>query len=514
LAGAAAAAVAIAQPVLHSQRPSRLLGVGVCPSAELAGVPGGPAAPAIELLRRLAPADRVQLLLPDVLGALPPPLPPEQAIQRLGSLPLLPAKAAELGLPQPPAELQHIYIFGAVGLTPSAGPRTTIITLPAQPGELTIDAFAIAAPPPAPSPASTSPTGARQLEALVAVRNHAAQPRRGQLALAQEGRQIAALPYDLPPGGRAVLTAPLENAGQWFSAAIQDAAGYGAAAFLAARREPAARVALLGRDDPHVRRFLQLCPGFKLQPDASKADAVIAVGVDPASPPLSQRDIPALCVDPSSPPPAWQAGPALGPLSLRQAAHLEHPLLANVDLSGVAVRTLATWQTQAASPPQQVLASVQGQAFLLIQQQPRRIYLSLDISADNTNFAVTEPAFVIFLANAMQYLLPGGPGRQTFSAMTPLQLGPNPDVMPIIAPAARSRPAPLAPPGVYRRADGSLVAVSLTGLASAQPPAALPSPSSLPLPPPTYHAAQWPLAPALAVLALLLWLSGWLLRAR
>jgi len=498
LAGAAAAGLALSRPVYYRQAPARRVAVAIYPSAELAGVAGGHARVVTAFLDRLGPADRVRLILPALLGGPTDFLAPPEAAQRVRALGWLPVPAEHLALPAGGEDAQHLYRFAPATLAAFDGPHVTTVVLPAQPGEVTLDAFA----------AEPIREGG-PIQVFAALRNHTGRRRAGELLVRRERDAATKLPFALAPGGRQALIATLPGGGEFYSATIAGSSGPGAQGFLARRRSVVARVAMTGRDDPLLRRFIRVHPAAEFAPDAKDADAVIAVGV------AAPVDKPALVIDPPTPPPACRPGPQLQAIWLRDADLLaDHPLLAHVDLTDVAVRRAAGWQPPAAADTRPLLA-VRGNALILAGQNPPRVYLAFDLASENTNWAITD-SFVIFMANVIGYLAPAVKARTTYSFLPPMRAPYRPDWALVAGPAAAGpSPGPLLHPALYRDPAGSLHAVSLPGLRSAPAPQ---DPEQrlrdLALPPPQATSDTLALWPPLAVLASLLWLTGWSVRLR
>lgn len=496
LAGAVLAAAALARPAWYAEAPARSIALAVYPAAELSAELDGPLG---EFFARLDSADRVRLILPAVLGGPGSPLSRDQAARQARALRRLPAAADSLVLPDALGDAQHLYRFAPATLGLDDGPRATTITLPARPGEVTIDAFAVA---PVPAPAG-------QVEVFLALRNHAAGRQRGEVLCRREADPPVRRGFDLPAGGRRTLIVRLPGPGRWYSARIAGSDAWGAGAFAARRRSAVRQVAMIGRDDPLVRRFVRVNPALRLVGDAADADVVIAVGA--AAPPGR----PALLIDPPAPPPGWRAVP-LTAVALRDADVLaDHPLLAHVDLTDVAVRRAGCWQAVGV-PAQQRLVGLGANALLLAGRTPPRVYLGFDLAPENTNFAMTE-AFVIFLANAVDYLAPGAAARESYEHLSPLQAGPRGDWERLPTPDEPGAPSTgvLPAPGVYRDPAGALHAVSLVGLRSAEPktdPQEQIAAISLPPPLPASEGVEfWPM---LAAAAVVVWMVGWTLRLR
>jgi len=500
LVGAAAAVLAVCRPVWLAGSPARRVALAVCPAAEL-GEDGREAlrASARALLGRLDGRDGVVLVLPAAAGPTVGPLAAPEAARRIEDLALLPAAGASLTLPEAP-DVQHVYRLQPATLPAGGGPDVTTIALPARPGELTLDAFAAAA------------VADGRAEAFCAVRNHTDRPLGGAAVVAGEGIEPVRVAFEAPARGRRGLVVALPARPGWLRAEID---GRGQAAFLAARPAATARVGLTGRDDPLLRRFVGVHPRLVTAAETDKADAVIAVGR--AAPPGS----PAVTIDPPRPPPGFRRADDLANVALRDAGLLaDHELLAHVDLSGVAVRRAAGW-----SPPElpvggRVVVGLEGRALVVAADRPRRVYVAFDLAAENTNFATTE-AFVIFMANAMRYLLPeklrsAGVGEVGYVAVTPLRADPTGNWRPLEPSAGGTSPAGGLPaPGLYRDEAGAVHAVSLTGLRSASPVAdPVRTARAAPLPPPAPGERPVPLWPVLAVAACACWLVGWACRVR
>ncbi len=541
LAGGLLAAGALARPTYHAAAPARRIALSIYPSADLAWRPEEIGENVGAFLARLNKLDQVQLVLPAILGGPGRFLLRDEAARLARQIRPLPVPADKLSLPAGGQEVQHLYRFAPATLPPVDGPRTTTISLPARPGDVTIDAFAVAA----------AADGDGQVEAFVAVRSHAAEPTSGEVLLGREDGPPLHLRFDLPARGgqaglptrrRAALLGRLPGGGQWYWAWLAGSANAGGRAFVAGRRLSVARIALLGRDEPSIRRFVEVDPALRLVGDAAEADVVVAVG---AAPPAEK---PALVIDPPAPPPGWGEGTVLSAVALRDAAKSDSPLLADVSFDAVAVRKLAGWRPRADSSLARLL-TLNGQAVLLAGGEPPRVYMAFDLAGENTNFAVT-PAFVIFMDNAMGYLAPRARARTSYEYLTPLQaaqgvvpshgggrrqgttrdwqpLPDRPGLPPLNLQApvfgrSETSPAPgpapagsLCWPGLYRDAAGAIQAVSLPALQSAEPK----TPASeqiqrAPLPAPRPMTRGLELWPVLLVLAVGCWLTGWALRLR
>ena len=503
LLGAAAAVLAGSGPEFFRDRPARRIALVICPSAELAGAPDEMATAAGMLLGRLDAADRVRLVAPAPWSAPEPWLSPPEALKAVRAMAPLPVSAEELTVPTAAGDVQHVYRLLPASLRLPEGADSTNIYLPARPGVVTIDALAAA---------EVAGEGDRAvLQVFVAVRNHSTRAHNGEVLVKRSDGSSASWRYQVPAGGRAGGVVELRPGGDYYEAAVAEESGWSSRAFLARQTSPLCRLVLIGREDPLVRRFLQVNPAVKTVASPVGADAVVAVGVDPPA------GAAALVIDPPSPPPGWSADAALEAVALRDAATLaDDPLTKYVDFSGVSVRRSAAWRAGEGATGRSVLA-VGGRSLILAQDGPPRVYVAFDTSTENTNLALTD-AFVIFLANATRFLAPAAAVQTRYEYRTPLACGPAAGLAPVAtvsSGAADSAGESLPLPGVYRDVTGALQAVSLVGLTSAEPdtpPEKKIRALALPAPAPLSRGVE--LTALLALAAIVFWLAGWRLRLR
>ena len=301
------------------------------------------------------------------------------------------------------------------------------------------------------------------------------------------------------------------------------------------------RVAFVGDDDPLIRRFVKVDSELALVAEPADADILVCVGQE--APPGKA----ALVIRPPTAPPGCTAAGNVQNLVLGDegvSVESQDPVLLNVDLAGVAVRSAAPWQVKA-SANLKTLCGVKGGAVLARttpELQPaeageaRRIYVAFGTDTENTNFATTE-SFVIFLANAFRWLSPPvgrtTPALPASSPSTPNATAParyeyvSPrqaayagdwkriEPPPDIAASGPWAEGPYPPPGIYQDGRGVLHAVSLVGLRAAEPnvpPAD--AVAAAPLPAPQSTGATRELWIWLALAAMALWLAGWAARAR
>jgi hypothetical protein len=505
LAGATAAVLAAARPVLSRQAARRHLAVGVLSSAELASPDSqrALAGACAALLGRLAPPDRVQLLLPEAAGGASDPLSPADARRRLERLEMLPARADELKLSEPSVPVDREVVFVPAGADAgAAGPRRTVIELPAWVGEVSIETAA----------AETVSEDRTQL--FLAVRNHTEGARTAAVRETVANGAAIASPlrrmFELSPGERRGVVRALPAA-EGIAVQLEDGGGgnpFGAAAYLARRARPVTAVAIVGRDDPSLRRFVEAADWLEPVASVGEADVAIANQVEPP------EGVPSLVVAPPSPPPACRAGKLRQDVRLGEADVLaDDPIMRHVDFRGVAVRRLRGWT----APPRGhvPLATLNGEAIILrdaggVAAGPPHVYVAFSIEPENTNLSLSE-SYVLFLAGAMEYLAGREGTLGGYGSLTPLEAGRGTDWQPVLAGGTHASGLPL--PGLYADSDGALHAVSLNGLGGGRPardPVA--AAREAPLPEPTAAQARRELWPGLALAALACWLAGWALR--
>lgn len=513
LCGAVAVVAAMARPKVQTARPRRHVAVAVYPSAELAGDDGETLHEAADLLlARLSPTDRVQLVLPDVLGGRSEWLSPAQAGRRIDELPILPARADELSVDIPLADEGPTIVLAPAGLGLSGGGNVSLIELPTSLPAVTVEKVG----------AAELPDGS--LQVFVALRNHtdrSADVTVRAEVLDAECRRLAdgAQTVTVPPGERAAATQTLAAAGEVVLVALTGLADEVPMDFacLVRRSATTRKVAMVGEDNPLVRRYIASDESLVLVGDVAEADIVIASGM------AASGGKPALIFGAAAVRP-FRDDVTMLQHALLGDAHVaaDHPVMAGVDLTGVAVRRLPTWRGAGPSLWAKVLAGVDGGAFIVVDEADRRgqaigrgMYVLPDISPSNTNWTTLE-SFVIFMANAVRWLaMDDDAATGTYACRAPIDAGRPVDWRPIgVARRGDSGDTgPLLPPGVYADADGTPHALSLVGLRASSP--AVPVEQAV-------DAAQlgeavsegfsleiWPI---LAALGAALWLVGWTLR--
>ena len=505
LAGAIAAVVAGSRPVYHSSGPVRSVAIVLHPSAELGRDGTVEMRLAGErLLERLDSPDRVQLLLSEILAADPQWMSPAQVRRALAGSSHLPVSAAELRPGHAASDARHVYHLAVSSLDITTGPVVSRIDIAAHLPVVTIDA--VGAERIAPD----------KLQVFAALRNQTDQAAAARVTVTDalgSANNTGVLNVTIPPKSRRSLIATIPPA-ETLSVIARSGDGPVAAAYLARVKAATRGVSIIGRDDPYLRRLIEVDPALRLVHDPAAAEIVIANGVFP--PPGKA----ALVIAPPAAPPPWRsAGEDVTSVMLADADVTgDDPIMRGVDLRAAAIRSVRPW-VRGDVPGAGVLIGYKG-AVLAVRTAddaraaaPRRVYVAFDLSENNCTLVRTE-AYVVFLANVMRYLAPGAPGAERYEYRTPLQAGANPAWKPIVRDEtfdpAVLKSAGLTAPGIFRDAGGQLHAVSLVGLRSSPvstPPdqavAALPLPEAQPL---TQGAELWSI---LLASAGALWLAGW-----
>ncbi len=510
LCGAAVAAVALARPTIQFTL-GRRVNVAVYPSAEFAGDDGAGLRNAAErLFGRLSATDRVRLILPDVLGGRTEMLSPAEARRRINELPILPVRADDLSvrvlaLPGAPA-----VMFAPAGTSVSDRGDVSLVELPTDLPAATVDQVGAAA----------MPDGGVQV--FVAVRNHTAQ---------SAGVTIRAVTLDtelshqaggieivtVPAGERAGVTLTLSAGGEVVVVTIFSGANGGPLdyAYLVRRPVTIRKVAMVGEDNPFVRRYISADESLELVAAVDDADIIIANGTSPAG------AKPALIFGAAVILPLGADVDILQHVELSGAdVAADHPVMAGVDLTGAAVRELPVWRRSAMSIWYNALAGVDGGAFIVVDEAnrpgsagSRAVYVLPDLAAENTNW-MTLKSFVIFMANTMHWLAPGQAGGGEYVYRAPIDVGRPADWKPVaVTGRADDDTGPLLRPGVYVDSDGALHALSLVALRVGAPkvPAAQ-AVDAADLGETVDERMSLEVWPLLVGAAGLLWLAGWTLR--
>ena len=521
LMGASAAVLSAGRPVHYSDVPSRIVSVGYWPCAEISNGedPAAGRKSVHAFLERLDAHDRVELLLPAILGGASELMTPGEAIARIESLPILAASSGELPLPPPSNRTQHVYYFAPSWREVIAGPNVNTVRIPASLPPATIDAI------------GAEETAGGKVQIFVAIKNQTAAQVQVQLvqqSIADDGKisdpKVGPV-LAIPPAGRwegMMDGAPAAGLSVGILAQGKKFSGLGAEAFLIRRPAGKTTVAMIGPDCPQIRRFIRINPALELVADAKDAQVVVA-NVD--EPPVRG---PSLVINPSRIPAGFSRGEELENILLSAADVVAgNAIMQNVDFSGVAVRRMTTWKaSEEISPSLKTIASYKGGAFMLqdgsqgglgADAQVRRIYVAFNMDSENTNFSLT-PGFVIFLANAFQFLAPNLSSGVQYECLAPLKAGMMRDwkaVFPRGDSSADSSKAILPQPGIYKDSAGILHAVSLIGLAGGEVPQdPVIAAGQVPLTEKRRSQAGVELWVALLAAAVMFWLVGWALRVR
>jgi len=499
LAGATIAVLALARPAYHGTASVRRVAVVAGPSAEFT-VADDLARPVGAFLDRLNPSDHVWLVWPDVLGGTVGPMSPGAARREVYRTAILSARFDDLSFPAPPAEATQAVAFIPAGARSERlaadGVATVSVSLPA----VTIDRFGAV-------------SGDGKAEVLVALRNNTEvmQPVHCEISthdpkqrrLLDQTRLVLA-----PLESEDVLRAVPASRSLVATVYTDEGASVVSEAYLVGEPTVARTVALLGRDHPMLRRFVAADPLLELTADAADADLIIANGVE--APPGA----PALVVSPSF---GDDDRTDVGLGGADVAA--DDPVMRGVDFAGVAVRALSAPVVSAARRPHPLVA-VDGQTIIwrsadgpLGSQAERRVVVDFDLAADNTNWTLAE-SFVIFMANAVRWLLPPGP-QGGYDALTPVEAGDLAGWEMLVGRPRADGSKRLAWPGLYEGPDGQVVAVSVTGLSGHNSgESVVEQISTIPLSEPSYEDVGRQLWPVGALLGLACWLAAWALQAR
>ncbi len=266
LAGALVAVFAAGRLIWVAQQPSRYICITLIPSAELYNDPGKQQLhdAAGALLDRLGPYDRVRLILPTRMGGATEVLTRNEAIVEVAKVQPLLVKAGDLSIPPADGEAQHAYRIGPATLARQDGPKATDILLPTSTPDVTLDALA----------ATRLTDDSSQL--LLAVINHTDDPADVKVALRFDADDQPERTVRVAARQRRVeiLTCPAEVSE--VTVAIGEAIGQSGTLALVER--PDVSVAMIGRDNPFVRRFLRAMPGTVAAIDPATADTILAIG--------------------------------------------------------------------------------------------------------------------------------------------------------------------------------------------------------------------------------------------
>jgi hypothetical protein len=296
---------------------------------------------------------------------------------------------------------------------------------------------------------------------------------------------------------------------------------------------------------PLLRRIVEVNHAMTLAASPAEADIVLACGTAP--PPST----PAMLINPPQPPPGCASGPELHNWLFDPARYViaaDDPVMKDVDLRGLAVRSLRPWMagdTASGRPaPGGVssgdsggaagaglagivpLLTCDGQVILArtADSGPSapaapRVYVAFNADNENTNASLL-PGFVILITQGLQWLSGAAPTGPQLDYQTPMDAGPQTQGRPLKERFVPDHPAtananPWLWPGLYSDPNGQVHAVSLIGLARPAPAPPLDQTIDfLPLPQPQAQGRAIDLWPILALAAIALWLAGWAISPR
>jgi len=502
LLGAAAAVLAGTRPVYRSEKPIRHATIAVHPCAEL-GVDGivEMRQAAAGLLDRLDSEDRVGLRTAEILGQRADWSSPAQLRDALSGLTHLPVSAKRLDLAEGPAPADRTYHLAPAGCDFASGPDVMRIDISTHLPPVTIDAL------------GAERIAPDKLQVFVALRNHTDQPVSASLSAGDAlGSTASELTVTVEPESRkSVMMTILPADAIAVSAGVGESRSVG---YLSRIKTSVRSVAIIGSDDPYLRRLIEVDPTLKLVAAQEDADVIIANRI------AAPTDKPALVIAPATPPAGWRrADEDLSAIMLSEADVAgDDPIMRGVDLKAAAIRRSGAW-VRGEGLGGAVLIGYKSAAIAVRSAEstdpsaPQRVYLAFDLSENNCTL-VRSDAYVVFLANIMRSLAPGSPAPERYQYVTPLQAGFNPAWKRIVGDDSFDKSpldtAGLTAPGVYRDPAGRLCAVSLPGLRSAMaqtPPEDVVA--AIELPNPRLATQGRELWSILLVAAGLFWLSGW-----
>jgi hypothetical protein len=523
LIGAVAGALALARPAGVRHASARWVRLELLPAIETGGYGGYPFTlqpAALAVLDRLGSADRVQLVLPELLGGAQPWAKRDEARQVVRQIAPLPALARELTLPPAqPGRAQLVVTLAPATVTIPAGPGRAVVSLPTRVPLLTVQQF------------GAEILDEQTVAAYLAVRNNTDRPLPVSAFVAMTSRQAGpAEPVDatfnhqpfvfpvlraeppnlLPPGQVAAATGHFPRQAVL---SFSGSPGKHPQSFACAMVErPARPIRVVTRGEPSavLVRYLAAEQAVVVVDEPGDADMEICCGAGPSG------DLPCLLIDPPKAATGWRAGSQVKNISLGDASLAgDDPLLEGTAAGTMAVRRARPWAPGNRAGGVMVIGQ-SGRAVIwrsAADRQPRQVALNFALSAENTNIQ-DAPAWVVLLGNAVRWLSPATARPARYEWTTPAEaVGWRDWTRKNTWPHATQVPAagPLAWPGMYVDRQGDWHAVNPPlGIRSAEP--AVPpgeSIASIQLPAPAPVETAWEAWPALALLAGLCWCVGW-----
>ena len=289
--------------------------------------------------------------------------------------------------------------------------------------------------------------------------------------------------------------------------------------FLVRRKQQAVPVAIVGRDEPMIRRYIESDPMLILVGDMANAAVVVANGVEPPD------GIPAVVICPPDCPGSFLSGnKVLEDIVLDDADfRFSDPILEDVVPGHMAVRRATPWRAGPNSVGR-ILASIGDQILIMrttpeqetISGKPQRVFFAFQLSAENTNMVASE-SFVVLMANVFRYLASTRIGSTVYTHTGLHEIYDHTDWTLL----AKSNSAIFSPvnvgdlplPGLYVDENDILHSVVATGLRSAT--ATVPGEEiarSVPVPAAVHNKDGVRIYPYLVALALFCWLFSWIVR--
>ncbi|MFP4355848.1 MAG: hypothetical protein ACLFUJ_12055 [Phycisphaerae bacterium] len=455
------------------------------------------------LLSRLQPQDLVRIGLPLQAAGKGPDewLSPDQArqfIDDLGGIPV-PARAIRFRRDRIDGPQTVRFIPAGAEMDSSINAAETV-WLPGQAGAVRIEQFA------------AESVGEDQLAVFVGLVNSSDRQVGVSLRLSDATGAVLA---DSPQ-------IPLEpqSSGHWIArvsssealvAQVLGSEGLGTWSYLVRRRIRPRKVALSGRFDQGIRRFVRSHPGLELVEQSEQADLEISIGRGPVA------GIPQLIFDPpgEANPRLWRRRQGLlGPLqsgSLSMPA--DHPVTQGVWLEGTAIRSTFVWEPMAGAGGSALFSLPEGAAAVLDSRQgQRRIWFGFDPSWANATLS-SSPGWIALLTNAVDWLAPGPQQKVVYTATASRAALPGDDWQAVGGRGLNQ--GGWAWPGLYRDGQGQLHAVNVSELSwTGQTEALEQQVGRVRLQPASAKGGEESLWPAFLIGAVLFWFVGWWLRGR
>ena len=408
LLGAVCMLLALIKPQFASSKPSRKVAIILCASAENS-TPAGLAdlrKSARKLLNRLSPVDQVKLILTsDPPGEHAEFLSPMQAADQLARLAPVPVKLRDINWLSVPQDTQQVFVISA-GSKLLANNQTQIFTAANLPA-LTI------------SQASVSDLTETTQALFARLANNSASPVVARVSLRKlmtaspvRWEEITpAFEVEIAPGKSASLVrkfqAPYAKAIaiQVAPADLADSKSPARVSFVRAKTDQIA-VAIIGQDQPFLRKYIQADDRLSLISDPALADVIFANREDvPVQFPLK----PALLIATPKAGPGWALSGKFENVPGDQVTLIDDPVTKNLSFKRAAFRNL-TAAIPGDFPTGKAVATYNKQA-VICRSTPEKfaydtrrwVYLGFGLDSSETNLP-TSPEFVVLLSNCVDYL--------------------------------------------------------------------------------------------------------------